>query len=76
VSGLPDGPGTPPAATVTGQRPDVLPEPTAPPTLGEVCAAMEDPEMQGLPLLTRDYVLLGLVTVLIPLILIWIGTRA
>jgi hypothetical protein len=32
--------------------------------------------MQGLPLLTRDYVLLGLVTVLIPLILIWIGTRA
>jgi hypothetical protein len=37
---------------------------------------MADPEMQGLPLLARDYVLLGLVTILIPLILIWIGTRA
>jgi hypothetical protein len=37
---------------------------------------MDDPEMQGLPLLARDYLLLGLVTVLIPLLLIWIGTRA
>ena len=76
MSGLPDGPGAPPAATTTGQRPVVLPEPTAPPTLDEVCAAMDDPEMQGLPLLARDYLLLGLVTVLIPLLLIWIGTRA
>jgi hypothetical protein len=37
---------------------------------------MESPEMQGLPLLTRDYLLLGLVTVILPLIMIWIGTKA
>ena len=75
MSGLPDGPDTTPDRTTTGQLPET-PEPTSPRTLDEVCAVMEDPEMQGLPLLARDYVLLGLVTVLIPLIMIWIGTRA
>jgi hypothetical protein len=73
VTGPQDGPVTSPAGTTTGQLPET-PEP--PSTLDEVCAAMDDPGMQGLPLLARDYVLLGLVTVLIPLILIWIGTRA
>jgi hypothetical protein len=73
VSTLPDDPTGP--ATTTDQRPGT-PEPTSPRSLDEVCAVMADPEMQGLPLLARDYVLLGLVTILIPLILIWIGTRA
>jgi hypothetical protein len=71
VSGLPD---TTPAGATTGQLPEA--PATSPATLDEVCAVMEDPEMQGLPLLARDYLLLGLVTILIPLILIWIGTRA
>ena len=70
MSALPDATG------VASGRTPVEPEPRAPQTLAEVCAAMEDPDMQGLPLLPRDYVLLGVVTVLVPLLLIVIGMTA
>ena len=64
------------AGATTGRPPAVQGEPSPPPTLAEVCAAMEQPEMQGLPLLPRDYVLLAVVTVLIPALLIVIGMTA
>jgi hypothetical protein len=60
----------------TGRPPAVPAQPSPAPTLAEVCAAMEQPEMQGLPLLPRDYVLLAVVTVLIPALLILIGMTA
>ena len=45
-----------------------------PTELAAICAAMESPQMQGQPLVARDYVLLCLVTVVLPLALILIGS--
>jgi hypothetical protein len=47
-----------------------------PPGLAAACAAMEDPDMQGLPLERRDYLLLLVVTVLVPALLVLIGVLA
>ncbi|MCU1620923.1 MAG: hypothetical protein JWR41_2929 [Modestobacter sp.] len=41
--------------------------------LARRCRLIEDPAVQGLPLLTRDYVTLLVATVLIPALLIVIG---
>jgi hypothetical protein len=64
---------------MTGLRPAKSAAPgegagTPPIDLDGICAAMDTPEMQGEPLVRRDYLLLGLVTIVVPLALILIGT--
>jgi hypothetical protein len=38
------------------------------------CVAIQDPAFQGLPLLRRDYVALLVATVLVPLVLVALGS--
>jgi hypothetical protein len=38
------------------------------------CRLIEDPAAQGEPLLTRDYVVLALATILLPVLLVLIGS--
>ncbi|MGY1664105.1 hypothetical protein ACI78Q_22975 [Geodermatophilus sp. SYSU D00705] len=42
--------------------------------LARRCSEIEDPAVQGLPLLRGDYVALLVVTVLVPLVLVLIGS--
>ncbi|MGY1635855.1 hypothetical protein ACI78V_04285 [Geodermatophilus sp. SYSU D00742] len=65
-----------PGFTEDGVPPRALDTGALPPGLAAACAAMEDPDMQGLPLERRDYLLLLVVTVLVPALLVLIGVLA